>query len=108
MASILHIDSSPRCQWSRHGRRGTETGARRSTIQNSRTSWRLVEVMNNIKAKLGTGVFVTCGQNINRGGIFDYWGCPIELAKEVIEEIQELISLGEKMVTNQSPLKLDK
>ena len=25
-----------------------------------------------LKAQLGTGVFVTCGQNIKRGGIFDY------------------------------------
>ena len=61
-----------------------------------------------LKAKLGTGVFVTCGQNLNRGGIFDYWGCPIELAKEVIKEIQELIDLGEKTATKQSPLESDK
>ena len=47
-----------------------------------------------LKTKLGTGVFVTCGQNINRGGIFDYWGCPIELANEVIAEIQQLIKSG--------------
>lgn len=53
-----------------------------------------------LKAKLGTGVFVICGQNLNRGGIFDYWGCPIELAQEVVEEIHELISLGEERVAN--------
>ena len=46
-----------------------------------------------LKTKLGTGVFVTCGQNINRGGIFDYWGCPIELADKVIAEIERLIEL---------------
>jgi hypothetical protein len=55
-----------------------------------------------LKAKLGTGVFVTCGQNSNRGGIFDYWGCPIQLAEEVTKEIQELIDLGEEMLIKQS------
>lgn len=60
-----------------------------------------------LKVKLGTGVFVTCGQNSDRGGIFDYWGCPLELAKEVIKEIQELIELGEKMLIKQSSLELD-
>lgn len=29
---------------------------------------------NHLKLKLGTGLFVTCGQNSNRDGIFDYWG----------------------------------
>jgi Family of unknown function (DUF6196) len=32
-----------------------------------------------LKRTFGTGVFVTCGQNSGDGGIFDYWGCPIEL-----------------------------
>jgi len=43
-----------------------------------------------LKMKLGTGVFVTCGQNSRRGGIFDYWGCPSELEYEVLEEIRLL------------------
>lgn len=45
-----------------------------------------------LKQKLGTGVFVTCGQNSNRGGIFDYWGCPAELGPSAIEEVKKLIS----------------
>ncbi|MHC4060704.1 MAG: DUF6196 family protein [Planctomycetota bacterium] len=44
-----------------------------------------------LKQRLGTGVFVTCGQNSNRGGIFDYWGCPAEHGTKVIEEIRFLI-----------------
>lgn len=32
-----------------------------------------------LKRRLGTGIFVVCGQNSQRGGIFDYWGCPLEL-----------------------------
>jgi Family of unknown function (DUF6196) len=43
-----------------------------------------------LKMKLGTGVFVTCGQNSRRGGIFDYWGCPSELEETVLEEIRLL------------------
>jgi len=45
-----------------------------------------------LKQKLGTGVFVTCGQNSNRGGIFDYWGCPAELGYDAIEEVKSLIN----------------
>lgn len=43
-----------------------------------------------IKEKFGSGVFVVCGQNSSRGGIFDYNGCPIEIADEVINYIREL------------------
>lgn len=43
-----------------------------------------------IKQQLGTGVFVVCGQNTNKGGIFDYWGCPVSVAKEVVELIERL------------------
>ncbi|WP_289501122.1 DUF6196 family protein [Gloeocapsopsis sp. IPPAS B-1203] len=47
-------------------------------------------------------------ENFSRGGIFDYWGYPIELAEEVIKEIQELVDLGENLLTKQSSLELDK
>lgn len=47
-----------------------------------------------IKAKIGTGVFVVCGQNSQRGGIFDYWGAPLSVAGQVIEEVRRL--RGEK------------
>ncbi len=43
-----------------------------------------------IKAKLGSGVFVVCGQNTNKGGIFDYWGCPIEISDQVLQFINDL------------------
>jgi hypothetical protein len=32
-----------------------------------------------LKRLLGTGVFVICGQNSRRGGIFDYWGIPLQM-----------------------------
>lgn len=44
-----------------------------------------------LKQKFGTGVFVTCGQNRDEGGIFDYWGVPASLASEVFAEIQTLV-----------------
>jgi hypothetical protein len=43
-----------------------------------------------LKAKFGTGVFVTCGSNSNHGGIFDYWGAPLELAEPIIQELRKL------------------
>lgn len=43
-----------------------------------------------LKTRLGTGVFVICGSNRFRGGIYDYWGCPISLIDDVIEVIEEL------------------
>lgn len=51
-----------------------------------------------LKTKLGTGVFVTCGQNTNRGGIFDYWGCPIELEEKMISAVHELIEKGKQLL----------
>jgi hypothetical protein len=50
-----------------------------------------------LKQKLGTGVFVTCGQNSNKGGIFDYWGCPYEIRDAFIEEIISLIQKGKQL-----------
>jgi len=44
-----------------------------------------------IKKELGSGLFVICGQNSGRGGIFDYWGCPIEIADEVLAYLKKLI-----------------
>ena len=43
-----------------------------------------------IKADLGAGLFVICGQNSQRGGIFDYWGCPVALTEEVFKYIDDL------------------
>lgn len=45
-----------------------------------------------LKQTLGTGVFVLCGQNSTRGGIFDYWGCPSEMATKVFAEIHHLMN----------------
>jgi hypothetical protein len=43
-----------------------------------------------IKQELGSGVFVTCGDNPQRGGIFDYWGYPAEIADEVRDLLDRL------------------
>jgi len=43
-----------------------------------------------LKARLGTGVFVVCGQNSARGGIFDYWGFPTDLRHDAIMLLAEL------------------
>ncbi len=43
-----------------------------------------------LKAVVGTGVMVVCGQNSERGGIFDYWGAPESVAGEVLAEVQRL------------------
>ena len=43
-----------------------------------------------LKERLGTGVFVGCGQNSARGGIYDYWGCPASLASQTAQIIREL------------------
>ncbi|MBN6054810.1 hypothetical protein JYK22_22935, partial [Nonomuraea sp. RK-328] len=43
-----------------------------------------------LKVSLGTGVFVICGSNRARGGIYDYWGCPIDLLDEAIAVVKAL------------------
>ena len=43
-----------------------------------------------LKASVGTGVFVVCGQNSARGGIFDYWGAPLSVADQVLEQVRML------------------
>ena len=43
-----------------------------------------------LKTRLGTGVFVVCGSNTDRGGIYDYWGSPVELLDEVVAAIHAL------------------
>ncbi|PXX57895.1 hypothetical protein DFR70_116125 [Nocardia tenerifensis] len=48
-----------------------------------------------LKRALGTGVFVVCGSNRERGGIYDYWGCPVELLAAVEREIEALRSSAE-------------
>jgi len=55
---------------------------------------------NYLKVKLGTGVFVTCGQNKNHGGIFDYWGCPANLGNAVLQEIKQLMALHKEKTVN--------
>ncbi len=48
-----------------------------------------------LKARFGTGVFVTCGSNTQDGGIFDYWGCPWALRDTVLTEVRAL-AIGAK------------
>lgn len=43
-----------------------------------------------LKKQLGTGVFVICGHNSARGGIFDYWGAPLALRRQVETELNTL------------------
>ena len=43
-----------------------------------------------LKRRLGTGVFVVCGQNSARGGIYDYWGCPVEVRVDAAAVIEDL------------------
>ncbi|MFD9907760.1 DUF6196 family protein [Streptomyces sp. NPDC059063] len=43
-----------------------------------------------LKAELGTGVFVVCGSNRARGGIYDYWGCPVELLDRAVAAVKAL------------------
>lgn len=43
-----------------------------------------------LKAAVGTGVLVVCGQNSQRGGIFDYWGAPMAVADQVVAEVLRL------------------
>lgn len=47
-----------------------------------------------LKAAIGTGVLVVCGQNSRRGGIFDYWGAPLSVAGQVIAEVRRLRGEG--------------
>ena len=54
-----------------------------------------------LKQRLGTGVFVVCGQNSNNGGIFDYWGCPNEVGDEFIKEVRLLIDTGKNLKRDQ-------
>lgn len=43
-----------------------------------------------LKAELGTGVFVVCGSNRDRGGIYDYWGCAADLLEEAVAVVTAL------------------
>lgn len=43
-----------------------------------------------LKCELGTGVFVVCGQNSRRGGIFDYWGVPMAMRSATVEVLNQL------------------
>ncbi|MFD2024572.1 DUF6196 family protein [Promicromonospora aerolata] len=45
-----------------------------------------------LKQELGTGVFVVCGSNTARGGIFDYWGCPVSLLDDAVAVVERLRS----------------
>jgi hypothetical protein len=47
-----------------------------------------------LKHELGTGVFVVCGSNTSRGGIFDYWGCPDTLLADAVAVVEKLRARG--------------
>jgi hypothetical protein len=48
-----------------------------------------------LKRQIGTGVVVICGHNSRRGGIFDYWGCPLALRVQMRQVIDSLRAAGE-------------
>lgn len=54
-----------------------------------------------LKEAIGTGVMVVCGQNSERGGIFDYWGVPELVAADVLAEIQHLLGRAAPGVSDQ-------
>ena len=43
-----------------------------------------------LKRVVGTGVFVVCGQNSKRGGIFEYWGVPAAVGPRALTEVRRL------------------
>ena len=43
-----------------------------------------------IKRATGSGVFVVCGLNSRRGGIYDHWGCLETVADRVLETVRGL------------------
>jgi hypothetical protein len=43
-----------------------------------------------LKQRLGTGVFVVCGSNRTRGGIYDYWGCPVGVLTDALAVVRGL------------------
>jgi len=43
-----------------------------------------------LKARFGTGIFVVCGQNSARGGIFDHWGVGLERSEAVLAAVRAL------------------
>ena len=43
-----------------------------------------------LKRRLGTGVFVVCGSNRPRGGIYDYWGCPAGVLTDALTVVRGL------------------
>ncbi len=53
-----------------------------------------------LKRRLGTGVFVTCGQNSGWGGIYDYWGCPAALREPALAVIGELRAEGRRLAAS--------
>ncbi len=52
-----------------------------------------------LKTAIGTGVLVVCGQNTQRGGVFDYWGAPLSVADQVIAELRSLRGEGNTPLT---------
>ena len=44
-----------------------------------------------LKEQFGTGVFVVCVQNSADEGIFDDWGCPLELRDDIIGAVESLV-----------------
>jgi hypothetical protein len=62
--------------------------------KNSKTIGFIAWLSGYLKEKLGVGLCVICGWNSDIAGVYDYWLCPVESSKLVIEEIHNLINQG--------------
>lgn len=51
-----------------------------------------------LRRKVGTGVIVVCGHNKDRGGVFDYWGCPVPHADQALQEVRDLMGQGRNLL----------
>jgi len=47
-----------------------------------------------LRQSLGTGVIVVCGHNVEQGGVFDYWGVPVELKERAVALLNAWRAIG--------------
>jgi hypothetical protein len=60
-----------------------------------------------IKHRTGSGVFVVCGSSAADGGIYDYWGCPDEIAGPVLGELGAIAAGVDSTAPTLESLSLD-
>lgn len=57
-----------------------------------------------IKERTGAGVIVVCGYDVERGGVYDHWGCPAGVAEQVFELLDELRATPRSTSSSAHPL----